>query len=48
MDIPRWQSAFGDYLISSFVDVLRRESPGLLPAVFTGSAAASARKSSRA
>ena len=41
MDIPRWQSAFGDYLSSSFVDVLRRESPDLLSAVFTPSASAS-------
>src|SRR5262249_30089285 len=41
MDIPRWQSSFGDYLTSSFVDVLRRESPDSLPALFTVSASAS-------
>jgi proteasome beta subunit len=32
MDSPRWWRAFQDYASSSFVDLLRRESPQLMPA----------------
>jgi proteasome beta subunit len=31
MNGPEWQGVFGNYLTSSFIDVLRRQSPHLLP-----------------
>ena len=40
MDSERWRSLFNDYSNSSFLDVLRRESPHLIPGHETPQAAA--------